>query len=97
MARFIQESKIIDQKIQENISLALNDFTVKIGGKPTYCRYFHRNTTMTESDPVLNTVYKNVGTSSPVVYKEEDKRKDLMDLFRTNSLKRSNRTKWIIG
>jgi hypothetical protein len=28
---------------------------------------------------------------------DDDKRKELMDLFRTNSLKRSNRTKWIIG
>ena len=70
MARFIKESNIINQKIRENIDLALNDFTVKIGGKPTYCHYFHRDSTMTEADPVLNTVYKTVGTSSPVVYKE---------------------------
>ena len=72
MPRFIKDSTIINAKIQENIDLALNAFSTKIGGKPTYCKYFNKNTTMSEADKTLGAVYKTVGTSSPVVYKEID-------------------------
>jgi len=45
----------------------------------------------------INSLYGEIEMNVEEWTNADDKRKELMDLFRTNSLKRSNRTKWIIG
>jgi hypothetical protein len=45
----------------------------------------------------INSIYGEIEMNLEEWNNAEDKRKELIELFRTNSLKRSNRTKWIIG